>query len=162
MKRFFLIALLMAGFATSRAQLLRHSHFYCFFEELGAGKDGFTNEGISCYVLKQAEHQTVPIFRYYNGHDHFYTNNAAELADGKSGYWFEEVQFYAFPFQVEGTVPLYRAMGPEGHFYTTDINEINRPRSGVHLENIMCYVYPTQVEGTAPLYRYFFNGNGYR
>lgn len=155
MKKIYLIAFLIANFAAANAQM-RHFHIYTFIDELGSGRDGYNNEGIQCYVFKDPEHNTIPIFRYYNGQEHFYTSAAAELSNPRSGFWFEEVQFYAYPTQVEGTVPLYRANGPNGHLYTTDINEINRPRSGVHLENIMCYVFPTQVEGTTALYRYVY------
>ena len=78
---------------------------------------------------------SVPLYRYFNGIDHFYTRNYGELGAGKNGYSFEKVQCKIFSYAQVGTVPLYRYWNGRDHFYTTNAHEIgtNIPgRTGKH------------------------------
>ena len=70
------------------------------------GKHGYHSEGIVGYCFPNQKPGTVPLYRYYNGHnvDHFYTTNAAEIGTttpgsvGKHGYTFEKIQCYVLPY----------------------------------------------------------------
>lgn len=67
------------------------------WDELGAGKNGYTYEGIAFYssLTSNAEiYATSPVHRYYNGIDHFYTNNFSELGYGNNSYTYEGIAFY--------------------------------------------------------------------
>jgi hypothetical protein len=121
---------------------------------------------------------TVPLYRYWNGIEHFYTTNGLEIGSttagtlGNYGYTCESIQCYVNKTQVSGTVPLYRYWNGTEHFYTTNGNEIGTTTAGTlgncgyTCEGIQCYVYQSQANGTVPLYRYwngtehFYTTNG--
>jgi len=98
---------------------------------------------------------TSPIFRYYNGSDHFYTSNWGELGHGNSGYVLEGIAFYANTTQASGTVPVYRYYNGKDHFFTTNWGELGGGRSGYTYEGIGFYAFASQVSGTVPVYRYY-------
>ena len=62
-------------------------------------------EGIQCRVYPVQEEGTVPLYRYWNGKDHFYTTNAAEIGTttagqvGKYEYRCEGIAGYVYPNQ---------------------------------------------------------------
>ena len=138
-------------------------HFYTTnINEIGtatpgqAGNHGYTSEGTQCVIRRGQVSGSIPLYRYWNGNDHFYTTNANEIgvttpgAKGNHGYTSEGTAGYCFPSQVQNTIPLYRYYRPSGgdHFYTTNANEIGtttRGQTGNHgyrSEGIQCYVHP--------------------
>ena len=55
-------------------------HFYTInFNEIGHGKHGYKLEKVECKVWSYAQPGTVPLYRYWNGRDHFYTTSASEI-----------------------------------------------------------------------------------
>jgi hypothetical protein len=67
-----------------------------------------------------------PVYRYYNGTDHFYTTNRSELGDGAAGYSLEGVAFYLEETPLDGNFkPFSRWYNSESgdHYYTADPNE---------------------------------------
>lgn len=106
---------------------------------------------------------TLPLLRYWNGKDHFYTWNFRELGGGAKGYSLEgtagRVLLLAFP----GATPLYRYYNGH-HFYTTNPNEIGvtsvgaRGKDGYVCEGNEGFCFNWQFPGTIPLHRYY-NGD---
>lgn len=61
-------------------------HFYTIIiQEIGTalpgqkGKYGYVSEGVQCIVSTEPEAGLVPLYRYWNGKDHFYTTNDKEI-----------------------------------------------------------------------------------
>jgi hypothetical protein len=98
---------------------------------------------------------TVPLHRYYNGSEHFYTRSASAPA----GFVDEGIACHVSNVQGPSMVPLYRYMRRDGnyHFYTTDPNEVDGNAEWL-AEGNEGYVFPSAVPGTIPLYRYY-NGD---
>ena len=135
-------------------------HFYTTdINEIGTavpghlGKHGYTSEGTACQIHDTQVPSSVPLYRYYNGHDHFYTTNANEIGTtvpgvtGKHGYKSEGIAGYCFPHdtaQSDGDTPLYRAYnsGNGDHFYTTSVQEMVQATLPTRwtFEGITCYV----------------------
>jgi hypothetical protein len=72
-------------------------HFYTTnYNELGAGRYGWSYEGIQCHVYTTPAVDRAPLYRYWNptAGDHFYTTNWSDLGAGKYGWYFESVQCY--------------------------------------------------------------------
>lgn len=101
-----------------------------------------------------------PIFRLYNGVDHFYTQSASERDTLISWGWsYEGVRFYAWGGVIDGTGPFYRLYNGTDHFYTADPNERDYAMSvGYAYEGIATYVlsYPGDSDART-LYR-LYNG----
>lgn len=106
----------------------------------------------------------VPLYRYYNGTDHFYTTNWNELGSGKNGYAFEGIACHVWDSNTTGgyQLPFFRFYNGTDHIYTTNWNELNggpyhlTPLFGYSFESIACYVDNTnRWGGEYPLYRYF-------
>lgn len=101
---------------------------------------------------------SVPLYRFFDGADHFYTI----VGPGNpGGFVYEKVAGYCFPYRAPGTVPLYRYVklhGGHDHLYTTNPDEIGTTINGTcgahHYcsEGTECYVYPschvTNVRGS--------------
>lgn len=118
------------------------------------GRHGYVSEGVACLIYTTQVGGSVPLYRYFNGRDHFYTTNANEIATttpgevGNHGYTSEGIAGYCFPHARQGTVPLYRYYSGSGvdHFYTTNIAEIGTAvpgQAGLHgytSEGVACYV----------------------
>lgn len=134
-----------------------HDHFYTTnINEIGTakagqrGRYGYHSEGTQCTILKRQVHGSVPLYRYFNGREHFYTTNANEIGTttagvlGKHGYRSEGVAGYCYPTQAHYTIPLYRYWNPSigDHFYTTNCLEIGFHHHSWHYEGIQCYVIP--------------------
>ncbi|KAJ3546032.1 hypothetical protein NMY22_g2211 [Coprinellus aureogranulatus] len=111
---------------------------------------GYSDEGISGYILPSQEPHTVPLYRLYNGRvsDHFYTTNAAERDNARDrlGYADEGVAGYVYPDAGCGALPLYRLYnaGWNDHFYTMNFEE--RENAAVNLgftrEGTAGYIFP--------------------
>ena len=136
-------------------------HFYTVnINEIGTavqgeeGKFSYRSEGVQCIVCTRPEKGTVPLYRYWNGKDHFYTTNCHEIGvisagvTGKFGYTFESIAAYCYIDKKENTVPLYRYWNGVDHFYTTDPEEIGTVvagevgKSSHKSEGVACYVLP--------------------
>ena len=112
-------------------------HFYTTnVNEIGTsvagtrGHHGYISEGIQCKIYTVQVARTQPLYRYWNGMDHFYTQNPHEIGTteagvrGSHGYVSEGVAGYCFAKPEAGTIPLYRYYGNGEHFYTTNAAEI--------------------------------------
>jgi len=126
----------------------KNDHFYTTSaDEIGTttagatGKYGYVSEGISCYIFSDPEDYEgiVPLYRYFNGHDHFYTTSEAEIgtitpgATGNYGYKFEGIQGYVFGSynsDVSGLFLRYYDGGNGDHFYTLNVQEIGTNTPG--------------------------------
>ena len=100
----------------------------------------FANNTAHAQTISQSG--TTPLYRYYNGAEHFYTTSFSELGNGKDGYSFEGVQCHVYTSSQSGTTPLYRYYNGTEHFYTTSFDELGSGKSGYSLEGIQCYVLP--------------------
>ena len=115
-------------------------HFYTTNEtEIGTtttglkGKYGYTCEGTSAYVSSVKSDGLSPVYRYWNGVEHFYTTNAFEIGTdvvgvkGKFGYVCEGILGYA---PAAGTA-IYRYWNGKEHFYTSNAQEIGTVTQGL-------------------------------
>ena len=118
-------------------------HFYTVnINEIGTaipdqvGKFNYKSEGVQCIVCTRPEKGTLPLYRYWNGKDHFYTTSADEIGvisagvTGKHGYTFESIAAYCYGEKKENNVPLYRYWNGVEHFYTTNPVEIGTVTPG--------------------------------
>lgn len=100
-----------AGLAPLYRYYNRRDHFYTLnASEIGTttsgavGKYGYKSEGIAGYCLPSKAIGSIPLYRYYNGVDHFYTTNAQEIgtttvgAVGKYNYRSEGIACYVWSF----------------------------------------------------------------
>jgi len=145
---FLLIAIIaLGGDARGAVPFFRYfnggicDHFYTTnWGELGQGRHGWKYEKTEGNIYKSRVSGTVPLYRWWNGRDHFYTGDS--LSFRNYGYKSEGVAGYCFPRdQGSSTIPLYRwyAGGScNNHFYTTSYTEGRR--SGYKYEGVVCYV----------------------
>jgi hypothetical protein len=107
------------------------------YNELRGGANGWVFKGVACKLLVHRDALSVPLYRYWNGRDHFYTTNSRE----QGSYTYEGVTGYCYPSHVAGTVPLYRYYQPAvvDHFYTRNTNYNGH---GYVYEGVACYVFP--------------------
>ena len=74
----------------------------------------------------------MPLYRYWNGKDHFYTTNKDEIGTtvegekGKHNYTCEGIAGYVMTEGGEPgkNIPVYRYWGNNDHFYATSSEEI--------------------------------------
>jgi hypothetical protein len=148
------------------------------WNQLGAGKWGWSYEGIAFNIFPHAhsvgkavvDHKNgdlidtgnvkIPLYRYYNVHqrDHLYTTNWNEMQTGSHGWQYQGVQAMVHPIKVDGTTALYRYYNIEtlDHMYTTNFATLGKGgRDGWKYEGIQCYVQLHRTADTVPLYRYF-------
>jgi Repeat of unknown function (DUF5648) len=103
----------------------------------------YKSEGVGFYgVLKNhhtKKYHPAPVYRYWNGKDHFYTTNSEEIGTttpghkGKHHYKSEGVGFYGFkkrPGHGIKVHPIHRYWNGVEHFYTTDPKEIGTTEKG--------------------------------
>ena len=134
----------------------KKEHFYTTnAEEIGTttcglkGKYAYTSEGVACYISPNNLNGFLPLYRYCNGKDHFYTTNAHEIGTGKYGYKYEGIAGYTPPKNNNNPdiAPLYRYCNGKDHFYTTNAAEIGtttpglKGKHGYASEGIACYVF---------------------
>lgn len=148
-----------AQIACNKVALYRYwngkDHFYTTnANEIGTttpglkGKCGHTSEGTACYISSTQAPGYLPLYRYFNGTEHFYTTNPHEIGTdvagvkGKGGYTCEGIAGFV---PSKGT-PLYRYWNGTDHFYTTNAQEIGTTTAGLKgkcgytSEGIACYV----------------------
>ncbi|KAL5479585.1 hypothetical protein EMCRGX_G023127 [Ephydatia muelleri] len=112
-------------------------HFYTtYFFEIGTalfgqiGNFSYKAEGVQCILKTEPRRDLVPLFRYFNGQDHFYTTDPDEIGTtlpgviGRYGYQYEHIPGYCYRKREQDTVPLYRYCNLVDHFYTTNPDEI--------------------------------------
>jgi hypothetical protein len=118
------------------------------------GQHGYVSEGVAGYISASSGSGLVPLYRYYNGFEHFYTSNSAEIGTispgvvGNYGYASEGIAGYCYGSPTSGTVPLHRYWNGREHFYTTNGQEIGTTTNGAvgnynyQCEGVACYVKP--------------------
>ena len=133
-------------------------HFYTTnLQEIGTdtvghiGRSGYKSEGIVGSIHDTPDRGTIPLYRYWNGLDHFYTTKSDDIGTtvvgvtGKHNYKSEGIAGYCFPNKRrrrDASTPLLRASRPSGdHFYTADIDEmVSAVLNGYKYEGILCYI----------------------
>jgi len=108
---------------------------------LGRGsKDSWLYEGVQCKLYPSKVPGTIPLYRWWNGLDHFYTSERRSF--NNLGFKSEGVAGYCYPRdRGSQTIPLYRWYYHGtcyNHFYTTSYSE--GKGSGYKYEGIVCYV----------------------
>lgn len=93
------------------------------------------------------EFNTIPIYRYYNGVDHYYSR----ISGNYSGYSFEGIEFNAFLYKAPNTIPIYRYYNGRDHYYTKTPGYYQ----GYVDEGIEFNAFATQQPNTVPIYRYW-------
>jgi len=130
------------------------------------GNFGYVCEGIAFYAEPDWSDKALPVYRYWNGTDHFYTQNgAAEMKTikkgekGQYGFTCEGLGFHVYTNDMNGeAIPLYRYYNGKEHFYTTDGDEIGVTEAGktgkfnYKCEGVVGYVKEADDQ---PVYRYF-------
>lgn len=122
--------------------------------------DGWAYEGIACYVAPagSAALGWVPLYRAWNGNDHFYTASDVEYNSLPSNYKKEGVACLVQPSKTGNNVPFYRLYhsGADDHLYTaSEVEKTSLSASGTgwQYEGIAGYVEVTAAPGLVPLYR---------
>ncbi|PXW10404.1 MAC/Perforin domain-containing protein [Chryseobacterium sp. CBTAP 102] len=93
------------------------------------------------------EFNTIPIYRYYNGVDHYYTKTPGSY----NGYSYEGTEFNAFLYKAPNTIPIYRYWNGRDHYYTRTPGYYQ----GYVDEGIEFNAFATQQPNTVPIYRYW-------
>lgn len=90
-------------------------HFYTIAQTEGPATWNYENVEFKAYSFDVPG--TVPIYRFYNGHDHYYSTSPFV----PTGYTAEGIRFYAFSTQIPGTIAIRRYYNSKSgdHFYTT-------------------------------------------
>lgn len=131
------------------------------YENLMKSSEYFAQMWEKCERLRthRPEPIVLPLFRLYNGRDHFYTTSIEERDN--SGYGYEKISCRVYPNRHLGAVPLFRLWNGHDHFYTTSTVERDIAISrGYSFEKNECYVFDAPRAGVVPLYRLFHSGNG--
>eukprot|EP01084_Bolivina_argentea_P257208 433277_1 len=120
------------------------------------GRYGFKSEGIAGYISAVKQANLIPLYRYFNGKEHFYTTNAHEIGTdvtgvtGKHGYKSEGIAGYVSSLQGVNMIPFYRYFNGKEHFYTSNTQEIGtitpglKGHYGYTSEGIACYVFSSK------------------
>ncbi len=127
------------------------------------GKYGFVFEGYVGICLAKIARGSVPLLRYFNGKEHFYTTSPKEIGTtvlgktGKYGYKYEGIEGYVYTkntaftrknLRILGLAPLYRYFNGLDHFYTMNAKEIGTTKPGklgkhgYKSEGIACWMWP--------------------
>ena len=125
---------------------------------------------------KKEDDDFIPVYRAWNGNDHFYTNSYREYSGLPNKYYREGIAFYLSKSERSGQtiskgkreffkyIPLFRLYNGswDDHFYCTSVNERDNAIQNIGFvdEGILGYVrtsLPNPSSGFRPLYR-FFNG----
>jgi hypothetical protein len=115
-------------------------------------------EGIACYVAGVPQTNLVPLYRAWNGSDHFYTSSENEYKNLPNSYSKEGIACYVSPASLDGYIPLFRLYkgSIDDHLYSTSSEERDAAvKQGYKFEEIQCYVKSgaNQSDGFVPFYR---------
>ena len=94
----------------------------------------------------------VPLYRYWNGIDHFYQINY-EANEIPGGWKYEGIACYVLSQPVNNSIPLHQYLYEWYHYYAPEYLP-NGIDGKWKYETIACYVYNTPKEFTVPLYQY--------
>jgi hypothetical protein len=107
----------------------------------------YHSEGTTAWIYSEMRSGTKPLYRLYDGTDHFYTTSIEEIERAfAQGYRSEGRIGFVFSSQESNTVPLYRLRHPQtgDHFYTISGAEATAStKVGFVREGIVGYVYAT-------------------
>lgn len=123
-------------------------------------------EGVECFVAKELITGHVPVYRAWNGSDHFFTSSLSEYNGLSSRYNREGIAFYIANYPMSDHVHLFRLYNSnlDDHFYCTSVVERDDAKNnhGYVLEGIIGYVIPSSMplisEGHVPLFRAYHAG----
>jgi Repeat of unknown function (DUF5648) len=105
----------------------------------------YHSEGTTAWICSEMRSGTKPLYRLYDGTDHFYTTSIEEMERALAlGYRREGQVGFVFSSQESNTVPLYRLRHPQtgDHFYTISTVEVAAStKVGFVKEGIVGYVY---------------------
>ena len=120
---------------------------------------GWLYEGIVCFVAANPLGDHVPLYRAWNGSDHFYTTSKNEYDGLPSEYAREGIACYVAAGEHTGHKPLYRFYHKtkDDHIYTASENEkSNLEQDGAwRYEGIQCYVMAHSATMHVPFYRLY-------
>jgi hypothetical protein len=121
----------------------------------------FSNVANDCIVTRPPRGPT-PLYRYFNGTQHFYTAFFGELGNGGAGYTLQGIAGYLYLDPALNAVPLYRyaSLTVGGHFYTTFFGELGYGNSAWKFESIAGFVPTVGAANTGNFYRYLNTRNG--
>lgn len=124
----------------------------------------FSNVANDCIVTRPPR-GPAPLYRYFNGSQHFYTAFFGELGNGAAGYTLQGITGYLYLDPAPNAVPLYRyaSLTFGGHFYTTFFGELGYGNRDWKFESIAGFLPTVSAPNTTNLYRYgsFRNGDHY-
>jgi|SRR5579863_967836 len=107
----------------------------------------YHSEGTIAWIYSEMRSGTKPLYRLYDGTDHFYTTSVEEIERAfAQGYRSEGQIGFVLSSQESNTVPLYRLRHPQtgDHFYTISGAEATAStKVGFVREGIVGYVYAT-------------------
>ncbi|KPK89479.1 MAG: hypothetical protein AMJ94_12040 [Deltaproteobacteria bacterium SM23_61] len=114
-------------------------------------------EGVQCYVAAKALANHHPLYRSWNGSDHFYTSSKAEYDGLPNKYKREGIACYVATTKIPGHTELYRLYKGkiDDHFYTTSSSEKNKAVSsyGYKYEGVVGYVATSPSVDHSEFYR---------
>ena len=114
-------------------------------------------EGVQCYVSKKKTTNHIPLYRSWNGKDHFYTTSKGEYNGLPRKYKREGIACYIAKSRISGHIPLYRLYKGriDDHFYTTSYSEKNKAVRvhGYKYEGVAGYVSSTKTANHTEFFR---------
>jgi hypothetical protein len=113
-------------------------------------------EKIECYVRKHNEVGYLPVFRAFDGSDHFYTTDEAEYQSLPASYQRHGKSFHIANSAINNHIPLYKLYHPEtvDHFFTTSQRERdNAVKKGFEERGVLGYVVSSPHPQHVPLFR---------
>lgn len=119
---------------------IKGDHFYT--TELDIPKfafGGYMYEGVEFYAFNYKAENTVPIYGFWNGKDHFYSPFPTIIP----GYILEGIAFYASKDRLHNTIPIHRyfKLGHGDNYYTKNFNELRNGAAGYIYMGVSFYAY---------------------
>jgi hypothetical protein len=142
-----------------------HDHFYTTdpIEHVNALRGRYEREGTACFVFRNPQPNTVPLYRAfkYATHDHYYTTSLADLHYNMlhSGYQNEGIACYVLDNAAPNAVPFFAMYNPSSgdNFYTTQLGEAQSAsiNYGYQYLGTACWVYDQLKPNTTPFFRVY-------
>lgn len=125
--------------------------------------NGWAYEGIACYVWTSADSGRKPLYRAWNGSDHFYTTSVDEYRGLSSSYIKEGIACYVESSSgTAGLTSLFRFYNhsADDHLYTTSLHEFTAlvRHPAWNFEGSIGYVGKVSDSTSLPLYRAYNHG----